>query len=56
LTSDWVANVLAAPARGQVQTKADGRFVQPLMLNAGLSYTLIYQDQGFQTQSIVVIP
>jgi hypothetical protein len=56
LTSEWASNPTTATQHGQIITKSDGRFVQPLMINAGLSYTLVYVDQGFQTATKAVTP
>lgn len=56
LTSDYNSSPITAVVQGQIVTKADGRFTTPLMLTATLSYTLVYEDQGFRTATKTVTP
>lgn len=54
LKAEFDADATAAPLRGRTVTGADGRWIAPLMLNSGLTYTLIYSRADLNTTTLEV--
>jgi len=49
LKSEYDADAAGATLRGTAVTAADGRWVTPMMLNSGLTYTLVYSRTDLNT-------
>jgi len=54
VTSEWEADPATAAVRGETVTIADGTWREPLMLDAGVTYTIVFTAAGYTIPSTEV--
>jgi hypothetical protein len=56
VASEWAADPGTATVRGETRSLADGTWREPLMLDGGVTYTIVFSKSGNTIESATVTP